>query len=422
MTSIYIKDYDTTVNIPEGSDMEAVKKALAKQFPPKSKPAETQVPEWGRENPNLYGVAGAAKETLSPVAEALGLAGGALAGGGPANPAGAVVGAGLGYGLAKRGERWADIALGNKKPDGVVSQVNEGLKNVGTGAAIEAGGQLAGKAIETALPALKGAAEKLYGSATKMPLSKKWVQTLPGKEVSDRQAAIGAGLENKVYSSAYGISKAKNLEKQTRGIVDDVINRGSLSGETAPTEEIIQKGLAKAFKRASKSSDPVGAKAIVENVAEKFRAHGDTIKLSDLNDIKRQLYDEVKWGGSEQTALVGQITTMGKKGLAKSAKEYMEQLHPELKSLNQKDAAYIKLTEALERAVGREQNKDVIGLAAKALAVRSIPMAIFESTLGHPYMKQSLAFALIKASKMKGSSVKPLVTSGAILSQHQEAQ
>ena len=244
--------------------------------------------------------------------------------------------------------------------------------------------------------------ERVYGSAMKMPLSQKWVKTLPGQEISQRQRAIQSGIESRVFRTEYGIAKTAQLEKQARQAVDDVIKIGSEKGEIVRTEDIIKNGLGKAYDRASKSSDPAGAKKIVDDVAVKFRAHGETVSLSDLNKIKRQLYDEVKWGGAEQTALVGQLTSMGKKGMANAAKEYMENLHPELKGLNQKDAAYINLKEAIERAVARDQNKDIVGLAAKAISVRSIPMAILEHTLGHPHVKAVYTFAVNKARKAKG--------------------
>lgn len=238
--------------------------------------------------------------------------------------------------------------------------------------------------------------ERLYGSATKMPLSKKWTDVLPGKELSMRQSAVKAGLENSIPPSEYGIAKVTQLEQQTRKIVDDLIDIGAAKGDSVNTEDIIKNGLSKAYERAAKSSDPVGAKQIVDELADKFRAHGDVIPTDKLQQVKRQLYDEVKWGGSEQTALVGQLKTMGKKGLAHEAMTSLEKYYPQIKGLNQTDAAYINLKEALERAVGREMNKDIVGLGAKVLSVKNIPMAIFEATIGHPQVKARLAFALNK--------------------------
>jgi hypothetical protein len=242
--------------------------------------------------------------------------------------------------------------------------------------------------------------ERIYASAVKMPLSKKWTEVLPGKEISQRKAAAQAGMESNVLPTEFGQAKVALLEKQTRTLVDDIIDVGSYKGDTVKTADIINKGLARAYEKASKSSDPVGAKKIVDDIAEKFLAHGDEIPTKQLQQIKRQLYDEVKWGGAEQTALVGQLQTMGKKGMAHEAMLALEDLYPQVKGLNKQDASFIYLKEGIERAVSRYGNRDLIGLGAKALSVRSIPMAILESTIGHPVVKARLAILLNKADRI----------------------
>jgi hypothetical protein len=80
-----------------------------------------EIPAWARKYPELYGIAGAARETLGPILEMGGMVGGGLAGGvagtfgaGPlGTAAGGIAGASLGYGGAKEINRLADIALGN---------------------------------------------------------------------------------------------------------------------------------------------------------------------------------------------------------------------------------------------------------------------------------------------------------------------
>ena len=257
---------------------------------------------------------------------------------------------------------------------------------------------LAGKAVEgiTSKIAESNIPNRLYGSAIKTPLSKSWTEVLPNKDMSKRTAAIEAGIENKINPSEFGLAKIKQLERQTKQMVDDIVDSGSVSGDVVNTQEIITNGLKKAYDRAANSSDPVGAKALVDEIGAKFAEHGDTIPTKKLNEIKRQLYDEVKWGGSEQTALTGQLMTMGKKGMAHEAMVALEGYYPEIKALNKADASYIALKEAIEKAIGREANKDILGLGAKVLSVRSIPVAIVEATISHPQVKARLSFALNK--------------------------
>lgn len=118
------------------------------------------------ESKGLYG-------TIRPfVAPAL-EAGGAIAGGligagagtlaapGVGTAAGGVAGAGLGYGIAKEALNLADVYLGGKAPRAGAAQVVEPVENVLTGATMEAGGQLAGRALGAGAQAVGGYVNKL---------------------------------------------------------------------------------------------------------------------------------------------------------------------------------------------------------------------------------------------------------------------
>jgi len=94
----------------------------------------------------------AARPFVAPLVEAAGAIGGGLLGGtagtfgaGPVGTVtGGVVGAGLGYGIAKEGLEMADVAMGMKAPRQGVAQVAEPVRNVLEGATFEAGGRVAG--------------------------------------------------------------------------------------------------------------------------------------------------------------------------------------------------------------------------------------------------------------------------------------
>jgi len=66
MTTIFIKEYNTSVDFPDGMPQEQMASILKQKYPPKNDVVDG-VPKWGRENPNLYGVYGAAKETAKSV-------------------------------------------------------------------------------------------------------------------------------------------------------------------------------------------------------------------------------------------------------------------------------------------------------------------------------------------------------------------
>lgn len=118
------------------------------------------------ESKGLYGVV---RPFVAPALEAGGAIAGSLIGAGAGTlvapgvgtAAGGVAGAGLGYGIAKETLNLADVYLGGKAPRTGAAQVVEPIENVLAGATMEAGGQLAGRALGAGAQAVSGYVNKL---------------------------------------------------------------------------------------------------------------------------------------------------------------------------------------------------------------------------------------------------------------------
>jgi|GEM_PF-4670858 len=363
-----------------------------------------QVPEWGVKNPNLYGIYGAGKALIDtavrPTVEATGMALGSL--GSP------ILGTAIGYGIADKGMDMVSDAynkLGNESvPQRTIpGELIDSAVTVGALATMN-------KAFDIAAPTLDIAGKylfdklpkELYGSAIKFPLSKKWVKTLPGKELSKRTAVVEEGLKSRVPPSEFGVNKAKFLEKEVRSHIDEVT--GLLSENPnlrIKVDDVLKNGLKRAYERAGKSSDKIGNEKIIKKIAENFKqSHGEYITPSNANAIKRELYKEVNWGEG-----VDRITEESIKGIANNLMKSLEKRYPELKNLNQKDMERIGLIEGLERAVGRNANNNMVGLGSKMLLSNPAtwPLAFWEATIGHPQIKARIAFMLAKANPTKYS-------------------
>ena len=117
----------------------------APQLPPSLQPRTAPVDEvpGARQEQSLYSKV---RPFVAPTVEALGAAGGALAGT-PLGPAGMVGGAGLGYGIAKELLELGDVYLGGKAPRQGAAQVVEPVRNVLEGATFETAGRVAGPLI-----------------------------------------------------------------------------------------------------------------------------------------------------------------------------------------------------------------------------------------------------------------------------------
>lgn len=122
----------------------------------------TQTPEWAGRYPNLYGVAGAARETLGPILEAAGLAGGGVLGTAAGGPGGGVVGAGLGYGGIKQGLSSVDALLGNP-PNTSPSQAPQDIVE---GSTMEATGPIVAKGVTAAVKGLGNLGKSILGATT----------------------------------------------------------------------------------------------------------------------------------------------------------------------------------------------------------------------------------------------------------------
>ena len=180
---------------------------------------EDLTPQWAGEYPNLYGVAGAAREMLGPVLSAAGLVGGGMVGGastGPAAPAGAVAGAGLGYGMAENVLRQADVALGNRKPyDNLIEAGQQTGRDVATGATYEMGGQVIGSAIQPAVRFIAPAMQRFPGigrpfKGRGMPGTAGRAQVEAGEQLLDAQPKT---LDDLINSGRTEMETTMSLER-----------------------------------------------------------------------------------------------------------------------------------------------------------------------------------------------------------------
>lgn len=173
---------------------------------------EKPVPEWGRENPNLYGIYGAGKElydvAIEPAMEGIGLVAGGMAGGVP--------GAALGYGMMKKtGEtfRKGIDYLGGEQPPilELPQEMARSGRDILEGATIETGGKIAGKGLEFAA---KGVGKI-------------------GAQAIGRLTGTGTAAAEEAFKSGYSTKLGKDLFK-SKTFFDRAL-RGKISGEEVVT-------------------------------------------------------------------------------------------------------------------------------------------------------------------------------------------
>lgn len=421
MATIYIKDYDTEVDIPEGADMAQVQEALKKQFPAKTEaPVESQpeAPEWAGKYPNLYGAAGASREALGPILEALGMAGGAALGGGPASPGTAAVGAGLGYAGVENLLKQVDYALGNKKDPGVVESLKQLPSEIGTGMAMEAGGQIGGKAITSAVQGLNKYAPKLYESAMKPSTTLK-------EAIRDKR--VNTALKNEIIVSKKGLEKSKQIIADINNTIKSRIEGASQGLEHAvELDKALEPVAALSEKTFKKSINPAKEmRSIAKYVSEVQETRPEFISVQEAQAFKQTLNKELDTfykSLASGKATPPMIEAQTKAAMADGLRAEITTMFPEVATLNAKEGALIELNKSLTQAVNRIRNREIIplltGIALGTSPTNSVLKALALKAIEHPEVKSRLAIALYKAnSKTAGNLVGQSIKYGALASQ-----
>jgi len=349
----------------------------------------------------------AASSVYRPALEYGGLAAGAVVGT-PAGLLGGVAGAGLGYGMGKGLADLLDEWAGLKVPVSLGKRFSLSGKDIATGGAMEAGGHLLTAGISAAGKAIaeSGAAQRVYASSIKMPLSQKWVKARGPEGVSNVKKAVGKGLDEAIPPSEYGLEATKLGKANAAKSIDAEISK--MTG-THSTDDILQNGLSRAVDAAKKGEAPTRDLEKIAKFAEDLK-NGRSTDLTpvELNDLKKKLYElanyDKLYGKADSL-----IETM-RKGVAHEARIQLQASNPALKDLNADYASWRLLEEALERSLARRGNRDLIDLGTKVMIGReSIPFAIFNQTVGHPRVKARIALMLKSAGKVTGTTIaKPM--------------
>lgn len=411
------------VNAPEGAtELQAIEFAAKSWKPSKptveivsvnGEPEQNVVPKWGAENPNLYGAYGAGKALLQAGAETLGTTMGAAGGALIPAPGTSVVGAGAGYAAGKRiGKNVVhgieQLAGENPQPLEPDTAGNVAL-DVATGSLLQGAGNIISEGFMRAVP--QSVIDKLYASSIKMPT------TMPG-----RKEAIATGLkEGAVPTESVGaigkwlgmkgrqqiVDKIENLDNQ----VSDIIENAMISGDTV-SARAVAKGLDDLLDKGARirKVDPSYGDAI-DKVKKEFLSGSDAIDVKTAQEMKRHIYKVYQDYYGAPDAIGAYI--QGKKTLARGLKEQLEQKYPEIASLNMEEGQLLKFLDPFNRAIGRIQNRDIVGLGMQTAPVAGAALsggasvaakvAAAAKIIDTPSVKARLA-VLLNSSKRSGIS------------------
>ena len=230
----------------------------------------------------------------------------------------------------------------------------------------------------------KGAGKKIMESAAKFSTV---------AEPDDVAMMVNTMLDKGINPSKGGVRKLKDLIEKQGAYVDDLIAQADQKG-TVPIGEVLRKLNELKRERGASlvggSDDLAAVDQFITGVIDNARRLGKRdLSASDLQKLKRDLYDQIAWNASRQVDEVP-ILEDTRKTTARGAKEIIEQMIPEVKGANQQFGDYLELLPNLERSARRIGNRDPFGMTD----MFSVGTAMGGTSLGSPALGATLGLGI----------------------------
>lgn len=249
------------------------------------------------------------------------------------------------------------------------------------------------QAIKNALTP-EGAPERMYESALKPST------TIPAEK---RAQIVQTGLENEIPVSPAGYEKLMNLLDNLNSNIKDMIDAGSAQGKTVNKYAVASR-LGETTQKFSNQVVPLSDLGNISDVGNEFLStRPNEIPLSEAQSLKQGTYQQLK---STAYGTLRNSTIEAQKALARGLKEEIAGQFPEIQGLNAEESRLLGLEPALERAVNRISNHQIVGIgtpiaagAAKAVTgntAAGVISGLLKAVIDDPVIKSKLAIALAK--------------------------
>jgi len=250
--------------------------------------------------------------------------------------------------------------------------------------------------VSKAIP--KTVAPMMYESAAK------WSTTLSPQE---RAAITETALKNQIPLSYEGLGKVQSKLGELGDKMDNLIANATNQNIKIPATKVLES--LKDVKKTSGGFKIEAAQDIKEinNIEKQFKTYLKQNKITSvtpqqLQEFKADAYKRIDFGRAPEKPSIAKEQAY--RSMADVAKKSLESFIPELKSINTQYGALKELQPNLQRAVGRIENRDLMGLGTTAKtgaggALGGIPGALVgfgQSLLDSPKIKGKVALELYK--------------------------
>jgi len=244
----------------------------------------------------------------------------------------------------------------------------------------------------------KTVAPMMYESAAK------WSTKLGPEE---RAAITETALKNQIPLDYSGLGKVQSKLGELGDKMDNLIANATDQNIKIPATKVLES--LKDVKKTSGGFKIEAAQDIKEinNIEKQFKTYLKQNKITSvtpqqLQEFKSDAYKRIDYGRSPEKPSIAKEQAY--KAMAESARTSLEGFMPELRNINAQYGALKELQPNLQKAVGRIENRDLMGLGATAKtgaggALGGIPGAVIgfgQSLLDNPKIKGKAALELYK--------------------------
>ena len=244
----------------------------------------------------------------------------------------------------------------------------------------------------------KTVAPMMYESAAK------WSTKLGPEE---RAAITETALKNQIPLDYSGLGKVQSKLGELGDKMDNLIANATDQNIKIPSTKVLES--LKDVKKTSGGFKIEAAQDIKEinNIEKQFKTYLKQNKITSvtpqqLQEFKADAYKRIDFGRSPEKPSIAKEQAY--KAMAESARTSLEGFMPELRDINAQYGALKELQPNLQKAVGRIENRDLMGLGATAKtgaggALGGIPGALVgfgQSLLDSPKIKGKAALELYK--------------------------
>ena len=204
--------------------------------------------------------------------------------------------------------------------------------------------------------------EALYAGAAKYG-------TTP--DIEKRQRVVRTGLDERLPPTVEGMDRAKLVTTALEDMVGLMINEADASGQKIPARRLVRyiKEARDQFRGTIEGSADIKR---IDETLEAFKDHiidegMEYLSPSQVQKIKRQAYTRLSY--DKPSARTREATEVAQKGIARAAKEELENIDPAIKPTNERLGNLYEWAEESKRPANRIENLNIAGVQVPMNAI-----------------------------------------------------